>query len=80
MDAAIDQLLTQTRIHVRVTPHTKKTRITKIDGNTLHLDVAAPPEDGKANKEIERYLTRITGKKATITLGKTGKDKTVKLD
>ncbi len=78
MEEEIQKLLTQPRIALHATPDAKKTRVTAVKGDILHLDVAAPPEDGKANREIERYLTRIAGKKATVTRGKTSKDKTVK--
>lgn len=76
---AIAALLAHPRIQIRVTPSARKTRITRVDGEVIHLDVAAPPEDGKANREVERYLSKISGKKATVTMGATGKDKTVKL-
>lgn len=67
------------RVHVRAKPNARRTAISKIEDNVVHIDVAAPPEDGKANDEIERFLSKITGKRATIKSGFTGKEKTVLL-
>jgi uncharacterized protein (TIGR00251 family) len=68
---------------VRAYPGARKTNVREVttasDGTrTIHLDVAAPPEDGKANKEIERFLGRKAGRPCAIVRGKTGKDKLVK--
>ncbi len=76
---ALAALLARPRLKIRVTPYARKTRATHVDGELLCLDIAAPPEDGKANREVERYLSKLSGKKATVTMGATGKEKTVKL-
>lgn len=81
-DDYILQLMTcvkDNRLRVRVKPNARKTAISKIEDGVVHLDVAAPPEDGKANDEIERFLSKTTGKRATIKSGFTGKEKTVLL-
>ena len=46
-------------IRVKVIPRSAKTRIvgTMADG-TLKIKVAAPPEKGKANQELLRFLSR----------------------
>lgn len=67
------------RLRIRVRTNARKTAITKIEQGLVHLDVAAPPEDGKANKEIEKFLTKQSGRKATIKSGFTSKEKSVEL-
>ena len=58
-------------------PNARKTAIREIRDGVVHLDVAAPPEDGKANAEIERFLSKLAGKKAKIKSGFSGKEKLV---
>ena len=72
--------MTNNRLLVRARPNARKTMITKITAHIVHLDVAAPPRDGKANNAIEQFLSKTTGKNASIKSGFTGKDKTVLLE
>jgi len=67
------------RVHVKAKPNARKTAINKIEDGVVYIDVAAPPEDGKANDEIERFLSKATGKRASIKSGFTGKEKTILL-
>jgi uncharacterized protein (TIGR00251 family) len=39
--------------------------------------VLSPPMDGKANKEAEEYVTRVTGQRSEIIKGHTGRQKTI---
>ncbi|MBR9700276.1 DUF167 domain-containing protein [Candidatus Woesearchaeota archaeon] len=66
------------RISVVVKPNARKNVILK-KGNPLHVAIAAPPENGKANKELERFLSKLSGKKAVVKSGFTSKRKTVLL-
>lgn len=68
------------RLHVQ--PNAKKTEITGIYGNLLKIRLKAPPVDGKANKELERFLTSFFGvKKSDVMLisGLSGRKKVVKI-
>lgn len=67
------------RISVRVYPDARKTGILKIVEGTVHLAVAAPPEDGKANAEVERFLAKETGKTAKVISGFSNRRKTVRI-
>jgi len=67
------------RLVVRVKPNARKSAVLIIKDGILHLAIAAPPEDGKANAEVERFLTRLLKRKATIKSGFTSKGKTVLL-
>ncbi len=64
-------------IEVKVKPNSKKTIALEIKDNVLLLAISAPPEDGKANAEVERFLSKLSGRKATIKRGHTGKEKLV---
>lgn len=79
MEPELATLLARARVMVRVRPDARKTRVTKVEGEVIHLDVAAPPEDGKANREVERYVAKLSGKRAHIATGATGKTKSVRL-
>jgi len=43
----------------------------------LTVRVRSPPLDGKANKEVEEYITKITGRRSEIIKGHTVRQKTV---
>jgi uncharacterized protein YggU (UPF0235/DUF167 family) len=43
----------------------------------LHVAVAAQPEDGKANAELERFLTKLTRRKAKVKSGFASREKVV---
>ena len=43
----------------------------------MTVRVFSPPLGGKANKEVEEYMGRITGCRAEITRGHTSRQKTV---
>lgn len=45
------------RFDLRVTPGARRTALCR-DGDGLHLDLAAPPVDGRANDEAVRFLAR----------------------
>jgi len=51
-----------TSLVVKVYPGAQKTRIREIQENgVVVMDVAAPPEKGKANQELLRALARMLG-------------------
>lgn len=68
---------------VHTTPNAKKTEITGwLDDNTVKIKIAALPREGKANKELIRFLAEFYKKpKSTIKIvrGATTKIKQVKI-
>lgn len=56
---------------MRVRPRAPRTEVLGWDEarGALHLAVAAPPEEGKANREIERFLSRWLGRRVEIASG-----------
>ena len=65
------------RLHVKVKPGARVSKVMSIEDSIVHLAIAAQPEDGKANAEVEKFLTRLLKKKARIKSGFTSKEKIV---
>jgi len=68
---------------VRVTPRASRNEVAEIlhDG-TVRIRLTAPPAEGKANKELSKFLSDILGvpkSKIEIVVGKTGRDKLVSI-
>ena len=49
------------RLRIKVRPSASKTGIIGTENGMLVVAVAAPPDKGKANKELERFLARKLG-------------------
>lgn len=68
----------QLQLHVQ--PGASRTGIAGLHGDALKVRVAAPPAEGRANRELLDYLTELLGvARARIALvkGETGRRKTV---
>ena len=68
-------------VKLRVSPGAKSTAIKGLYGErAIKLSVAAPPVEGKANAQIERYLARlfgVPGSGITVVKGASSRDKLV---
>ena len=59
------------RIEVHVHPGAKRNEIGRFDDGVWHLKIAAPPTEGKANKELIEFLSEILDiSKSRITIEK----------
>ena len=70
----------QLQLHVQ--PGASRTGIAGLHGDALKVRVAAPPAEGRANRELLDYLAEVLGvARARIALvkGETGRRKTVLL-
>ena len=71
-------------VRLRVSPNAKTTGLQGPHGGAaLRLRVAAPPVDGKANAEVERFVAERTGaapSRVRVVRGLSGRDKTVFVD
>ena len=71
-------------VRLRVSPNARSTGLLGSHGGAaLKLRVAAPPVDGKANAEVERFLAEKTGaspSRVRVVRGLSGRDKTVFVD
>jgi hypothetical protein len=72
-----------TLLNLRVAPGAKRTSLEGPYGeHTLKLKVSAPPVNGKANAEVERFLADLLSlprSSVSVTRGVASKDKTVLL-
>jgi len=68
-------------VKLRVSPGAKSTAIKGLYGEgAIGLSVAAPPVEGKANAEVERYLARLfelSRSEVTVVKGASSRDKLV---
>jgi uncharacterized protein (TIGR00251 family) len=69
-------------IEVRVTPGASREQVT-LDGTRFLIRVTVPPEDGKANRAVQKLLAktlRLAPSRLTLTRGATGRDKQFRVD
>ncbi|OGO00953.1 MAG: YggU family protein [Chloroflexi bacterium RBG_13_51_52] len=70
------------RLAVRVTPNAGRNEITDLKDGVLYIKIAAPPEKGKANKELIGFLAERMGiKKASLLIikGQTSRNKVISI-
>ena len=68
---------------VKVYPGAGRNEIAGFSGGVLQIKIAAPPEKGKANRELTDFLSRILGvKKSSISIikGETGRNKLIAIE
>lgn len=67
----------------KITPKAKKNAIGCWMEDTLKISVKAPPDQGKANDELMRFLAQVLGvtiHKITLLTGSTSRLKTIRID
>ncbi len=68
-------------VKLRVSPGAKSTAVKGLYGDSaIRLSVAASPVEGKANAEVERYLTQLLGlsrSEVTVAKGASSRNKLV---
>jgi len=70
-------------IECKITPNTAKSRVVGYIGKALKIQIAAPPEKGKANEELIYFLSKLLNvpKSAVrILTGETGRLKRVSIE
>lgn len=65
------------RVVVRVKVNRPKTKIVEATPEIIQVDIAAPPENNKANIELLKFFSRITKKACRIVSGRTTKEKII---
>ena len=71
------------RIQLRVSPGARRTLVAGRYGEGWKVRVAAPPEGGRANAELERHLAALFGvdrRAVRVVAGARGRDKVVEVD
>ena len=68
------------KLVLRVQPNAKENRLVGFKEGILHVRIAAPPVDGKANEAVIKLLSkqlRVSKSKLSIERGLTGRTKTI---
>jgi uncharacterized protein (TIGR00251 family) len=71
------------RIAVQGHPGAKRNEVIRFEEGVWHLKIAAPPTEGKANKELIEFLSEIldiSKSRITIDKGATGHRKLISLE
>ncbi len=68
------------QLRIRVKPSSNKNKIVKMEDGVFKIWVKSAPEKGKANKELLKYLKKITGIHVKIASGLTSKNKTIEFE
>ena len=76
------------KLRVHILPYAKKSEIVSSQRDlfgkeTMQIRIAAPAEDGKANKELVRFLARhfsVAKSNVSIVVGEFARDKIVQLE
>ena len=50
---------TSVKLTVQIQPNAKRNEVTSFSDNILHLKIAAPPVEGKANRELIKFLSEL---------------------
>jgi uncharacterized protein (TIGR00251 family) len=68
------------QLKIKVKPLSNKNKIVKMEDGTFKIWIKSAPEKGKANKELQKYLKKITGIPVEIVSGLTSENKTIEFD
>ncbi len=70
-------------VSVRVQPGARRSEVQDASGEQLRIRLAAPPVDGKANAELQRFLADLFGvRRSAVTLlrGERSRDKVARIE
>ena len=70
-------------LSVRVHPGASRNEVAGFSGGMLQIKIAAPPEKGRANRELTDLLSRLLGvRKSAISIvkGATGRNKLIAVE
>ena len=68
------------KLRIKVKPSSNKNKIVKMENGLFKIWLKSAPEKGKANKELQKYLKKITGIPVKIVSGLTSENKTIEFN
>jgi uncharacterized protein (TIGR00251 family) len=68
------------KLKIKVKPSSNKNKIVKMEDGRFKIWIKSAPEKGKANKELQKYLKKITGIPVKITSGWTSENKIIEFN
>lgn len=73
--------ITNNTLKILVKPNSPKIQITGYNKSkqAIKVNIKAPPEKGKANKEIIKFFSKLLKRKVEITKGLKSKEKILKI-
>ena len=80
---SVERSVTETEggcyISLEVSPGSKKREIKEFDAwrNSVEVAVRAPPKGGKANAELEKFLSEVFGAEVKVVKGRKSRQKVV---
>ncbi|MFH1770151.1 MAG: DUF167 domain-containing protein [archaeon] len=73
----MEQYVKDGKLKIKVSPNSKKTEIKEVKDNVVFVNIAAPADKNKANKEVIRFFSKLLKKKVLIKSGLTAQNKTL---
>jgi uncharacterized protein (TIGR00251 family) len=77
---AVESIEGGVRLLVRVQPRASRNELAGLHAGRLRIRLAAPPVDGEANEELERFLARLLSvprRAVSLTAGHASRQKTL---
>ena len=78
--SAVESVEGGVRLQVRVQPRASRSELAGLYAGRVRIRLAAPPVDGGANEELERFLARLLSvprRAVSLTAGHSSRQKTV---
>ena len=79
VSSAVRRVGDHTEIDIIVSPNAKRCELGEVDPwrKRLAVKVSAPPEGGRANRDVEELFSDVLGVKATVASGHTNRMKVI---
>ena len=71
------KILLMAKLKIKVKPGANNNKVEKMGNGEFKIWIKEPPEKGKANKELIKYLKKITGIKISIVSGESSREKII---
>lgn len=68
------------QLRIKIKPSSNKNKIVRMENGIFKIWIKSAPEKGKANKELQKYLKKVTGTPIKIISGLTSANKTIEFD
>lgn len=67
------------KLAIKIRANARENRIVKWENNILYLEIAAPAQENKANKEILKVLGKLLKRKVQFVSGLRSREKIIEL-
>ena len=77
MFGKMEEYIKNGTLRIKVTPKANKSEIKEVKDNIVFVNIAAPADKNKANKEVIRFFSKLLKKKVLIKSGLASREKTL---